>query len=255
MEKNPVINNIVDAFKVLDLINEKVELGITSIAKELNLPKSRVFRIVKSLEEVKAVKQNENTNYVLDYQLLKYANGINDNNQISSIAETYMKKAVTLTGESVNLGMQYGQSLLFLKRIHGDFYRLQAALAPIGDLYTSGAGKLFLSQWEDKQLQNYFNELPARTVNTVNTYDGFKNQQKRILETNISMDEEEYEYGLSCIAAPILDKNKTIIYAVSISGPTSRLKHKGIKFITNALQECAQSIQEELIDLDFQLNI
>lgn len=254
MEKNPVISNIVDAFKVLDLINERKEIGISSIAKELGMPKSRIFRIVKSLEEAKAVKQNEDLNYILDHHLLKYANGMDSNKHINSIAKPHMKKAVQLTGESINLGVQYEQKLLFLNRIHGDFYQLQATLRPMGDLYTSGIGKLFLSQWSDKQLQEYFKNLPPRTVNTITTYNEFKKQQEKIFKANISMDEEEYEYGLSCIAAPIFDKNRRVIYAISVSGPTSRLKQKGIEFIVNTLRDCAQSIQEDLIDIDFQLN-
>lgn len=251
MEKSPVIGNIVDAFNILDVINQHEEAGVSMLAKELDLPKTRVFRIIKSLEEVKAVRQNEKSLYVLDYHLLKYSKGINMDQSIKNLAEPHMKKVVELTGESVNLGIEYDKHVVFLNRIPGDFYQLQAMLSPVGELYTSGMGKLFLAQWSDKELKEYFYELPKRTINTINTFDDFKAVQEKLETTKIAIDYEEYEYGLSCYAAPILDQNNQVKYAISISGPTSRLDYKGIEFITEALKECSESIQNDLNGIGF----
>ena len=251
MEKSPVIGNIVDAFKILDVINDHEEAGVSMLAKELDLPKTRVFRIIKSLEEVKAIRQNEKSEYILDYRLLKYSKGINIDQSIKNLAEPHMKKVVELTGESVNLGIEYDKHIVFLNRIPGDFYQLQATLSPVGELYTSGMGKLFLSQWSDEELKTYFKELPKRTINTINSFDEFKKNQKIIKDASISIDFEEYEYGLSCYAAPIFDKNDSIKYAISISGPSSRLSYKGVDFITESLQECAKLIQQDLNSIDF----
>ena len=47
---NQPIQAIVNAVKILDLINEKNEIGVREIAKILDIPKSTVFRIIKTLE-------------------------------------------------------------------------------------------------------------------------------------------------------------------------------------------------------------
>lgn len=39
-------------------------------------------------------------------------------------------------------------------------------------------------------------------------------------------DDEEFEYGLSCFAAPMYDANDHLIAAVSVSGPKSRILAK-----------------------------
>lgn len=90
-------------------------------------------------------------------------------------------------------------------------------------------GKLFLSQFSDKDLKEYFgsNKPETRTVNSVADLEEFLKLKKGIERDGVSYDREEYEYGLSCIAAPIYDTNKNIIAAISISGPTTRLKYKG----------------------------
>ncbi|HEY4537681.1 MAG TPA: IclR family transcriptional regulator [Erysipelothrix sp.] len=250
MKKSPVINSVVDSFKILDLISEHHEMGIADIAKQLELPKTTVFRIIKSLEEAKVIKQLNNANYALDYHMLHYANSVITNEDITQIAESFMQEAVDLTGETINLGMEYNQDLVILKRIHGDFYQLQTALRPVGQLYCSGMGKLFLSQWSDEKLKTYFQDLPKRTINTVNTFELFKANQKEIINDHISIDNEEYEYGMSCYAVPIFDKNGKVVYALSVSGPTGRLEYKGIDFLTSTLKQCAQNIQDVIIAQD-----
>ena len=65
-KKTPVINNIVDAFKIMDMINELEQVGVTEIAQTLEIPKATIYRILKSLEAVNAVKQNKDTSYSLD---------------------------------------------------------------------------------------------------------------------------------------------------------------------------------------------
>ncbi|MEG0327834.1 MAG: IclR family transcriptional regulator [Erysipelothrix sp.] len=244
--KNPVIGNIVDAFKVLDIINLEQEIGISNLAQKLDLPKTRIFRIMKSLEEVKAVKQLENSNYCLDYHMLKFAKGVTIKNRIIDIAEPHMKKAVEITGESINLGMEYKDDLVILRRMHGDFYQLQTSLRPVGDLYCSGMGKLFLAQRDDEDLKSYFTNVSQRTVRTITSFEEFKAQQKNILESGLSFDDEEYEYGLSCYAVPIFDSKGILQYAISISGPSSRLEYKGIDFLMDTLKKCAIEIQKDM---------
>ena len=44
---------------------------------------------------------------------------------------------------------------------------------------------------------------------------------------------------------PIFDADGKVAYALSISGPASRLEYKGIDFLVASLQDCALKIQEE----------
>lgn len=244
-KKTPVINNIVDAFKIMDMINELEQVGVTEIAQTLEIPKATIYRILKSLEAVNAVKQNKDTSYSLDYHLLNYAKGVSLKQDIISIAQAHMEETVKKTGETIYLGMEYKKHLVILNRIHGEFYQLQSSIQPVCDLYCSGLGKLFLAQWSDEDLKEYFHNLPKRTIHTINEYDRFKEIQKEIIKNNISTDKEEFEYGLTCFAVPIFDEEGKVAYALSISGPASRLEYKGIDFLVSSLQDCALKIQEE----------
>ena len=239
-KKSPIIKNIVDSFRIIDVINEKGSIGIAKISEILSIPKTSVFRIVKTLEEIHVIKQLENSDYTLDYRLLSYAKGTSQENKLISVAEPYLQKISKETGESVNLGIRYQNEVIIVKSIEGEFYQLQTTLIPVSPLYCSGMGKLFLSQESD---------LEKRTVNTITEYNEFLLAKKRILELNLSIDNEEYEYGLSCYAVPIFDCNNDLICAISITGPSNRLMHKGEEYLIKVLKEQANNLQTEFSKL------
>ena len=56
------------------------------------------------------------------------------------------------------------------------------------------------------------------------------------------MDHEEQELGLTCIGAPILDRSKKAIAAISLSGPTSRMNSSDIEDRIEAVCNAARDI-------------
>ena len=244
MTKSPVIKNITDAFEILDLLNKHQEMGITEITEKTGLSKTTVFRLIKSLETVHAIKQKADQKYILDYQIAKYAQNAGKSDQLSNLAEPFMKKIREQTGESVNLGVEYEDEVLIINTIEGEFYQLQTTLLPVSPLYCSGMGKLFLSEWSDEDLEEYFKTVKARTVNTLTDVTKFKREQQQIKQEKIAVDNEEYEYGLSCYAVPIYNQNQKLICSLSVSGPTSRLKNKGIDKLIAVLKEQAEFFRQ-----------
>lgn len=244
MTKSPVIKNITDAFEILDLLNKHQELGITEITEKTGLSKTTVFRLIKSLEAVHAIKQKPDQKYILDYQIAKYAQNAGKSDQLSNLAEPFMKEIREQTGESVNLGVEYEGEVLIINTIEGEFYQLQTTLLPVSPLYCSGMGKLFLSEWSDGKLEDYFKTVKSRTVNTLKDVAAFKKEQQQIKLDKIAVDNEEYEYGLSCYAVPIYNQNQKLICSLSVSGPTSRLKNKGIEKLIAVLKEQAELFQQ-----------
>ena len=57
-----------------------------------------------------------------------------------------------------------------------------------------------------------------------------------------AMDHEEQEMGLTCIGAPILDRNKKAVAAISLSGPTSRMNSSDLEDRIEAVCNTARDI-------------
>lgn len=235
------------AFDILKYIYEhEKNVGISQISRDLALPKANVFRILSTLHQVDAVEKNDDEKYSLGRLLVQLGNKARKNFDLSQIASPVLSKLSAEIGESVNLGIKYGDNILTVLGFEGESSTLVSKLVPIAPLYCSSMGKLYLAQMTDPQLEAYFANLNAtiETIHTKKTLTEFLALREGILKENIAYDLEEYEYGLACIAAPIFNGKDDIIAAISISGPYSRLKYKGMESMKSKISSAAKVLTE-----------
>jgi IclR family KDG regulon transcriptional repressor len=214
------------------------EIGISQISKELNMPKATIFRILTTLKKWDYVEKTEDQDkYMLGKSFIKVGSKVASETTITSIAVPLINKLAKKIGESINLGILHNCEVVTVYNTKGEDFYLISNLIPVFPLNCSAMGKLFLLEFSDEKLKEYFdsNKPEVRTVNSVADLEGFLKLKKEIEREGVSYDREEYEYGLSCIAAPINDMQGNIIAAISISGPTTRLSYKGIDNLKDLL--------------------
>ena len=61
-----------------------------------------------------------------------------------------------------------------------------------------------------------------------------------------AIDDEEHEYGVRCVAAPVRDNTGRVIAALSVSGPTIRLTMDGIDSVRSLVCEAAEELSRYL---------
>lgn len=245
METKEDLNVMVErAVLLLDRIYQSSDpVGISQLAADLNLPKVTAFRILKTLEKYHYVlKDEENHTYQLGYLYFDYAKKIENKLQLSDLMSPFMKRLAAIVKETVSIGILYRDSILTVKTIEGDSFALMAVLDPLTPLHSSSMGKIFLATRSDDDIKDYYNKLKkiGYTHLTIKSSEDFLNEKRRILREGIAFDNEEYEYGLSCMSAPLYNGKKEVIAALGISGPTNRIKFKGTDFIKKNLMETAR---------------
>ena len=60
------------------------------------------------------------------------------------------------------------------------------------------------------------------------------------------MDNEEFEIGVRCVAAPVFDHGGELVAAISISGAAVRISPEQIDHFGNSVKHCALAISKEL---------
>ncbi|WP_432663608.1 IclR family transcriptional regulator [Wukongibacter baidiensis] len=232
-----------------ELFSADEYIGVSEIAQNLDLPKATVYRILNTFYQRNFVeKDNETDRYKLGLIFIQYAEKVKSKLSMKRISEPYMKKLSQDVGETVNLGISHEGNVLNIFSIEGETSALVSKLVPIAPLYCASTGKIFLSQMSDEEIKNYFNshELEKRTINTIIKYEDFNKEKEQILREKVAFDKEEYEYGLTCMACPITNSKGDTVAALSVSGPTSRLKVKGIDNIIEELRKISKEISERL---------
>lgn len=238
------------AFEIINLMySSNGSLGVSDISKKLELPKATVYRILYTLGKWGFVeKDSYSDEYLLGKSFIKYGTKVKSEIDIATIASPHIDLLAKKIGESVNLGIHYDDFVLTIYDAKGEDFYLVSRLIPISPFNCSAMGKLYLLEYSDEDLKNYFNSSrpQSRTINSIVDLDEFLKLKEKIEDEGISYDIEEYEYGLTCIAAPIFNLDNQLIATMSISGPTSRLKYKGMDYLKENLIRTRDQIKKSL---------
>lgn len=234
------------AFTIMEeLLKSDKPLGVSELARLTGIPKANTFRIMKTLEELKAVSPKED-GYILGSKMIELGAGAKHNDEFMLVAKPYLQKLSKTCEETVNLGIMFQDYVLFIHTELAEQRSLVASLPPVTPLYCCSVGKIFLAYQTNKELEHYFkvHHPIKRTINTRTTKEALLQESEKIRRDGIAHDHEEYDYGLSCIAAPIF-LGENLAAGISLSGPTSRLQYKGYAFLEKELKATTEALSKE----------
>ncbi len=243
MANEYLINSIIRAVDILELYNHHdTELGISEMARRLNLYKSTVYRIVSTLEHKGMLEQDpQSGKYRLGLKLYKLGILARNDDELISISSPHLKRLTEKTGETSNMVVMDGSMSVYIAQYESSrmvrmFTRLGAKVFP----HCNGAGKVLLSDMTEDEIEYVIaaNGLPRYTQNTITTREKLMNELKLIKSRGYAVDNQEREEGVMCLAAPVKDGSGKVIAAISISGPRDR-------FGKNRVEELIRAVREE----------
>lgn len=229
---------------ILDAISQSQDpVGVTTLSKQIGIPKATVFRFCNTLCNLGYLQKNQNDEFSLGLVFITLGERVKADTNIAELAKPFMEELARATGESINLGVNQENSVFTILNVEGESSVLVSRLVPVCPLYCSAMGKVFLCNKPEAEVEEYFRaDLPRRTVNTIITFDRFKDELRFYRENGVTQENEEYEYGLACISAPIFGYEDSLVAAISMSCPRSRLEIRGREYLTSRLKETAEKI-------------
>jgi DNA-binding IclR family transcriptional regulator len=251
MGGNYFINSIQRAFDILELFsyNER-ELGISEIARRMDLHKSTVHRIVTTLENRGVLEQNPGTEkYRLGLKLYRLGLVVHDDNELIAVTEPSLKKLTDKTGETSNLVLIDGSKAVYIAQRESDrmirmFTKPGVWVYP----HCSGAGKVLLSEMDEEGIQSIIdaNGFPCYTENTILSKKELLEELRKVRDRGYAMDNGEREEGVMCIAAPVRDRHGCIVASISISGPSARFGEERLGLFIEQVKGEALAVSRRL---------
>ena len=223
------IQTVGNALRLLEAFDGEEELGVTELAKRLNLHKNNVFRLLATLEEKGYVEQNENECYRLGNSCLQLAHSFSRTRALTRLARVVLEGLAHETGETAHLGV-----LRDFEVVHLDGEQSQALVVTalrVGQRlpsHCSALGKVLLAcspptTLEDYDLKVASRGISARTDETIVDRDKLIEHLRRVAAQGWALDLEESGRGLACAAAPVHNGSGRMLAALSVSGPAFRL--------------------------------
>ena len=244
MDENINVSAVERVAKILDAVSQSQKpVGVTALSKQIGLPKATVFRFCNTLYNLGYLDKNVNDEFSLGLIFITLGERVKADTNIAELAKPYMEELSMETGESINLGIRQDNSVFTLLNVEGESSVLVSRLVPVCPLHCSSMGKVFLVNMKDKELREFFSSnLIKRTLNTITTYEDFQKAKEFYEENGVTSENEEYEYGLSCMAAPLYGYKGSLVAAISLSAPGSRMEIKGREYLMDRLKATADKI-------------
>lgn len=251
-----IIQSVDRALEILLYLHEEgKETSITKIANDMGIYKSTVHRTLVTLEARGFVSRNPETErYWLGSRLFALGKSVENKIGLQQILSPFAKRLSQKYNEVVNIsfiernpGKPY-RSILALKEVSDN--QLLVVNPPVGssiDCHCSSVGKCLLAFSENIDLSLYKDvNLKTYTSKTISSYEELVAEIEKTRKDGYAMDCDEQEIGLTCIGAPIFQRNGYALAAISLSGPTSRMISKDLNERIEAVRKTAMEITTNL---------
>lgn len=248
-EKYYVIASLGKGLRILELLAEHGELGVSAVARHLGTNRAGCHRFLLTLRDLGYVEKTEAGRYRPTFKLLELGMKNLDRFEIRHIAHPMMQELSRAFGETVNLGYWDGHAIVHLDKINStEILRMDSGLGAVAPAYCTGLGKAILAFLPPEEIETYLHGVTfdALTPHTITSANGIHQELAKIRQTGFAIDNEELSIGLRCVAAPVFDYAGRASYALSVSGPTHRLPDSRIEIIAVRLGEICQRLTEKI---------
>jgi len=242
--------SIQKAFRILEILSAKAPQGVTEIAAALELEKSSVSRLLKSLLELGYVSQGARRgHYQVSPRILVLAQQYLDSDRLIIEARAVLRELALEARATAHLGVVIeGQTLVVAKEPSPELIqvatRVGARIAP----HASALGKALLAGLPEDRLDSFLvsGPLPRFTEKTIVDRRKLAKVLEEVREKGYSLESEEEHHGVGCIGAPVRDSTGRWVAAISAAGPLGgtpfRLDAAHIKLVLRKAEELSERI-------------
>lgn len=245
------VQSIQRAVSILEtLAGEQRETGIVALSKQVHLPASTVHRLLTTLIYTGLVAQNPETgNYRIGIRAFEVGSAFLEQTHLRDVTRPSMRELGKSINETVNLALRHGNEAVYVDQVECDrtlkTFTRPGARVP---LYCSGVGKVLLAGYPAAEIDTALAgvALSPRTPATITDVDSLRHQIDLVRTKGYALDDEEFEQGVRCVAAPIYNHGGETVAALSVSAPAFRLDGQRLDQLINETCQAANSISQQL---------
>lgn len=241
-----MIQSVSRAVDILRCFENAETLGVSEIAAKLHLNKSTTFGLVTTLTAAGLLEQDgETSRYRLGLELFRLGNRVNAG--LRRLVNQELSELSAVVEETANFVQPKGGDVVYVvKRESPHSMRICTTIGQRLPMYCTAVGKAILAFRPEAERERIIQGFDYRafTRNTVTTDERLMEDLIQIRKDGYAVEREELEYGLVCVAAPILDAAGRAIAAISCSGPEGRMTEEKISQCRDALLKCVGRLAE-----------
>jgi DNA-binding IclR family transcriptional regulator len=239
------IQSLARGLRILDRVIESGRsVSITEIAAELGIDKSSASRLVKTLVSYRYLLPEPGTRrYVTGQRWLHIGWQMMNRLPICEQARPLLHWLVKTTGECSHTAVYAEGKALVIDDVETEnTLRVSGRTGRMIPLHCTAVGKGLIA----------FGEFPlpaaleSYTARTITDNERLRDHLALCREWGYALDDEEYDEGIRCIAAPVYNQIGLVIATIGISGPAVRMTDGRIRYHAERVKQAARDLSVSL---------
>lgn len=244
-----LIQSVDRAMQIMQLLSDYGTQTVTEISQKLDVHKSTASRLLATLEQHGVVEQNQNRGaYQLGLALVGYTNSVLKDYNILDYTRPICERLGRELDETVNVAIIVGKNVINIDQITGS-----GAIASVNwigkhtPIHATSSGKSIIAFMTlEKREQIIEAGLKPYTKVTLVDAQAFRNALAVVRSQGFAITIDEFEIGLTGIAAPIFDSLGNVEASISVSAPSFRAQGDVVYEIAAKVKQAADEVSQKL---------
>jgi IclR family acetate operon transcriptional repressor len=232
------------ALDVLFHLHGAGTLGVSGIARALELPKSTTHRLLASLARRGLVEQDEQGRYRPGLRLVALGLGVLDREPVVAAARPELEAEARQSGETLFLAAARGGRIVVLDKVEGTgFLRASPRVGEEVPLPVTATGRLHLAFAPESVAA----AAAAATPEGVAGRQALAREVAQVRRRGWAQNREEWIPGLAVVAAPIrVGPGGRLVAVVALAAPSVRLPASHTERVARRVVAAAERIRATL---------
>lgn len=239
------IQSLARGLQIIDiLVNSSSPCSITELAVMLEIDKSSVSRLVQTMKNYGYIQQAKDSRaYTIGKRIFAIGWQLTNRYALRETAKPYLDYLAEQTDECAHIGIYSSGKALVTDDVQSETSSLRVVgqSGRLIHLHNTAIGKCLIA-FGDFPLPK---ELPMITTKTMTGLRDLEEELAKIRQEGYAVDDEENEYGVRCVAAPVFDEMGIVIATIGISGPTVRVTYDKLEGLIQVVKDVAIRLSSE----------
>lgn len=216
--------------------------SLSELTRLTGLPMPTIHRLLRSLVKGGYVRQASSKRYALGPRMIRL--GESAGRTLGASALPHLATVVARSGETANMAMLEGDACVYIAQVPSPhFVRMFTEVGRVVPLHSTGVGKALLSTLPDEQVLAILRRagMPVVTEHTLTSPEAMLDDLGGVRKNGYAVDDGEQELGVRCFALAL--DGLPFTAAISISGPSGRVKMEDAPAIASHLRAAAADIR------------
>jgi len=242
----PSITNTCSIFKLLT--STRKAMNTSEIAQELDLPRTSVFRILKTLEE-EGMVHSIGKKFVIGHHLINLGLQVISQIPERQLCVPILQKLTEKTQESSHFSILSGSKTLFIEVCDSPHtLRVARRTGTLIDIHCSASGKCILAYAGLKTRDTLLDqiEFTKRTEHTHTSKESLIPELEEIRKLGYAIDDVEYHDHIRCLGAPVFNAKGQVVGVTGISAVLTRFPKSRIPEVAKQVISAAYELSAQL---------